>query len=302
MQFPSPLSKGDRVALVAPARKISKPEILFAIQTLEGWGLQVVLGNFLFAESNQFAGTDAQRASDLQIAFDDPEIKAIFCARGGYGTVRIIDQLDFTQFCKNPKWIVGFSDTTVLHSHIHANFGTATLHAAMPLTFPKEEAFSDTLNDLQETLFGKQFVYEISSDPKNRAGNASGELVGGNLSILHTLTGTSSDIDTQGKILFIEDLDEYLYHIDRMMVHLKRSGKLANLAGLVVGGMTKMNDNSVPFGKTAEEIIFEAVVEYDYPVCFGFPAGHQPLNLPLVLGATAQLTIDKTTAALHLAW
>jgi muramoyltetrapeptide carboxypeptidase len=293
MITPPYLKPGDSVAIVAPARKVTEAEIMPAIGRMNEWGWNVSLSTHLFGECNQYSGTDEERASDLQQMLDDPDIKAIFAARGGYGTVRIIDRLDFKGFCRNPKWIVGFSDVTVLDSHIHNQFGIETLHAAMPFTFPAEGEESETLVTLRKALSGQKLEYQIASDTKNIQGNAGGVLVGGNLSILYTLNGTPSDLDTRGKILFIEDLDEYLYHIDRMMQTLKRSGKLDNLAGLVVGGMTKMNDNSVPFGMTAEEIIHETIKEYEYPVCFGFPAGHVEDNCALIMGREVRLAVQE---------
>ncbi len=276
------LKENDKIAIISTARKITPDEIKPAVEILKSWGLNTVTGKNLFAECNQYSGSDEQRAEDLQAAIDDDEIKAIICARGGYGTVRIIDKIDFSSFVKNPKWIIGYSDVTVLHSHINTNFNIETIHGSMLLNFSKNTP--EALGSLKKVLFEGQFSYCINSHPLNRKGKAEGFLTGGNLSLLYALNNTVSDIDTDGKILFIEDLDEYLYHIDRMIITLKRSGKLANLAGLVVGGMTEMKDNTVPFGKTAEEIIAEAVSEYDYPVCFGFPAGHIDDNRALILG------------------
>lgn len=289
MTAPPYLKKGDKIGIVAPARKISKEEIQFAVEAFQKWGLEVVFGKNLFQAENQYSGSDEQRASDLQAFLDDSSVKAVISARGGYGTLRIIDKLDFTKFQKNPKWIIGYSDITVLHSHIH-NFGIETLHATMPINFQKNE---ESVETMRKVLFGEKLSYEMQNQPLNRKGEASGELVGGNLSLLYALQGSKSDISTDGKILFIEDLDEYLYHIDRMMISLKRSGKLSKLSGLVVGGMTDMKDNTVPFGKIAEEIIMDAVKEYKYPVCFGFPAGHQEKNLALPFGRRAKLIVDS---------
>jgi muramoyltetrapeptide carboxypeptidase len=224
---------------------------------------------------------------------DDPEVKAIFSARGGYGAVRIIDTLDFTRFCAHPKWIAGYSDVTVFHAHIQQNFGIQTLHCTMPFSFSKDAASTELMG---QALFGRLNEYTLTAHGLNRAGNGNGILCGGNLSLVYALAGTSSDIDTAGKILFLEDLDEYLYHIDRMMMQLKRSGKLAPLAGLIVGGMSDMKDNAIPFGKTAEEIIIDAVKEYDYPVCFGFPAGHGEKNFPLFSGRKASLNCGETVS------
>ena len=258
---------------------------------MESWGLNVVLGEHIFSEHFQYAGTDKERLNDLQKALDDKNIKAILCARGGYGLIRIVDQLDFTRFQKNPKWIIGFSDITILHSYTQSNFEIETLHAPMAMGL-KDEASAEFL---RKSLFGEPLSYELDTHILSRHGNTSGILTGGNLAILCSLIGSNSDIDTKGKILFIEDIGEYLYRLDRMMWILKRSGKLDQLAGLVVGDFNDMQDNTDPFGKTAYEIIADAVAEYDYPVCFGFPAGHQKENRTLILGRQVNLSIDKKT-------
>lgn len=223
---------------------------------------------------------------------DDDKIRAIVCSRGGYGTVRIIDKIDFSAFRENPKWIVGYSDATVLHSHINRQFGIETVHAVMPINI-KSEKQDETLRTLVNVLFGKHITYSYPKSGLSRNGNAEGELIGGNLSILHNLMGSVSEPDTSGKILFLEDVDEYLYHIDRMMINLKRGGKLDKLKGLIVGGMTKMKDNTIPFGKTANEIIADTVKNYKYPVCFDFPAGHEDPNLALIMGRNVSFIVDK---------
>jgi muramoyltetrapeptide carboxypeptidase len=284
------LKPGDTIAIVSTARKITEQELQPAKELIKGWGLKCVSGKTIGAEYHQFAGEDQLRKEDLQQMLDDPNIRAIWCARGGYGTVRIIDQLDFSAFKKNPKWIIGYSDVTVLHSHLHL-LGFETLHAQMPLEIEKKS--DETIDSIRKVIFGQ--TYEIkhqSRDPKNRKGRTKGQLVGGNLSILYSLCGSMTGISTKGKILFIEDLDEYLYHIDRMFVNLKRNKIFKNLTGLIIGGMTKMNDNTIPFGKTAEEIIQELVSEYDYPVCFQFPAGHINDNRALIMGREAELEIN----------
>ncbi|PRY10400.1 muramoyltetrapeptide carboxypeptidase [Pontibacter ummariensis] len=286
------LRPGDKIAIVATARKITLPEIELAIRTFKDWGLQVILGESIGASYNYFAGNDALRLQDLQQMLDNDSIKAIICARGGYGTTRIIDQVDFTIFQQHPKWLVGFSDVTALHSHIH-NLGLESIHAIMPLLFPKEGT-ADSIETLRRVLFGEDVVYTAAPHAFNRTGTAIGQLVGGNLSMLHTLTGTRSDISTEGKILFLEDLCEYLYHVDRMMVHMDRSGKLENLAGLVIGDMSDMNDTPVPFGKTAYEIILEHTGKYNYPVAYGFPVGHEPLNLALICGRETALAVSES--------
>lgn len=286
---PAYLKKGDRIGIVTTARKVSDEDIAAGLSLLTEWGLEVVLGESLYKTDHQFGGTDQERAADLQQMLDDPSIKAIIAARGGYGTLRIIDRLNFDGFRKSPKWLIGFSDITVLHSHIH-QFQIETLHAKVLLNFTKNAASSEALH---EALFGELKKYEHTPHLLNRHGIAEAELVGGNLSLLYALTGSVSDLDTRGKILFLEDLDEYLYHIDRMMLNLKRSGKLSHLKGLVVGGMTDMKDNAIPFGKNAEEIIMDAVKEFKYPVCFNFPAGHVDLNLPLYLGRKIKLEVGE---------
>ena len=288
MIIPTYLQKGDTVAIIATARKISQEEIQPAVAFLESYDLSVLLGKNIFAADNQYAGTTAQRTEDLQWALNDPNIKAIIIARGGYGSVKLIEHIDFTKFKKHPKWLVGYSDVTVLHSAIH-NLGIASLHATMPINFTKNE---EATNSLMDSLFGRSNAIEIGSHSLNKAGNSTATLVGGNLSLLFSLNGTTIDLDTTNKILFIEDLDEYLYHIDRMMMQLKLSGKLKNLKGLIVGGMTDMKDNTVPFGKTAEEIILDAVKDYNYPVCFNFPAGHIDRNLALCFGKEVSLTVN----------
>jgi muramoyltetrapeptide carboxypeptidase len=290
MKTPPYLKKGDKIGIAACAGKISLAEIQPAIAILKGWGLEVVLGKNLFKTYHQFSAKDEERTADLQAMLDDASVKAIISARGGYGTIRIIDKINFSKFKKNPKWIIGYSDITVLHSHIH-NFGIETIHATMPINFTKSKEATETL---RKALFGEPLNYEIKSHPLNRKGNTTAQLVGGNLTLLHALTGSVSDIDTKGKILFIEDLNEYLYHLDRMMMNLKRSGKLKFLKGLIVGGMTNMKDNTTPFGKTVEEIILDAVKEYTYPVCFSFPAGHIDKNLALVFGRKIKLSVGRS--------
>ncbi|MDO9257813.1 MAG: LD-carboxypeptidase [Bacteroidales bacterium] len=298
MITPPFLKSGDKIAIIATARKVSPSEMDVAINTFHSWGLQVITGPHLFGSTDQYSGTDEERTSDLQMMLDDKEIKAIICARGGYGTVRIIDSLDFSTFEQYPKWIVGYSDITVLHSHIQTQFGIETLHATMPINFP-DEGTEAAVESLRKALFGETLEYNIGSHPLNNTGNVSGVLTGGNLSILYSLTGTPSDIQTQDKILFIEDLDEYLYHIDRMMMNLKRSGKISGIKGLIVGGLTKMNDNTVPFGKQAEQIIAEYAEDTGIPLCFNFPAGHIADNRALILGREVQLNITPNDVSVQ---
>lgn len=291
---PAFLKTGDKIGIAAPARKISMHELMPVLKTIESWGLNVILGKNLLKSHHQFAGSDQERAEDFQSFLDDKNIKAILCARGGYGSVKIIDQLDFSSFIETPKWIIGFSDITTFHSHIHSNFGIETLHAEMPVNFAKNTVADSSLKSIKKALFGEKLNYVIGGHFFNKKGRTTGRLTGGNLSMLYSLIGSVSDIDTRGKILFIEDLDEYLYHIDRMMMNLKRTGKLENLAGLVIGGMSDMNDNQIPFGKTANEIIFDIIKEYKYPVCYDFPAGHLDTNLALIMGRGIELEINNT--------
>ena len=263
-----------------------------AIKLLQSWGLEVVLGETVGLSYHQFAGDDGQRASDMQRFINDDSIKAIIAARGGYGTVRMIDRVDFIHVALSPKWLVGFSDITVLHTHLFANYGSQTIHGQMPVNIPDASAHS--LETLRKALFGEEFGYRFSANLLNRAGECSAILIGGNLSLLIAVSGSVSDIDYTGKVLFIEDVGEYLYSIDRMMRNLKRAGKLKNLAGLVVGGFTDVKDNDIPFGQTVPEIITEVVKEYDYPVCFDFPAGHIPDNCSLILGKIINLQVTDS--------
>ncbi len=292
---PKYLQKNDTVVIVSTARKITLSVIKPAIKLLENWGLQVIVGATIGLEAHQFAGNDAARIADLQKMLDNPKINAIWCARGGYGTVKIIDQLDFSAFKQHPKWIIGFSDVTVLHNHIHS-FGIESIHATMPLNIAKNT--EQALNTLKKSLFGQEVAYEILSADENKLGKARGTLVGGNLSILYSLLGSASSLDTDGKILFIEDLDEYLYHIDRMLMNLKRNGYFSNLQGLIVGGMNDMHDNSIPFGKNAKEIILDCLTDCDFPVVFDFPAGHLNDNRALILGRTISLEVEKNMTRL----
>jgi muramoyltetrapeptide carboxypeptidase len=289
VQFPAPLQRGQRVAIVSTARKITADELAPALQTLQGWGLEVVLGESIATAHHQFAGNDELRRRDFQRQLDDPGIAAILCARGGYGTARIIDELNFGRFQQQPKWVAGFSDITVLNCHL-LRLGYASIHGAMPVLFAQPGG-EQALESLRQVLFGEATSLAALSHPLNRPGTATGELVGGNLSLLHTLTGTASQVSFAGRILFLEDLDEYLYHIDRMLLHLHRSGQLAGLAGLVVGHFSQMRDNAIPFGAEAYEVIDHYARRYDFPVGYGFPIGHEPANEALVVGRRSQLLV-----------
>ncbi|MFA9187057.1 LD-carboxypeptidase [Flavobacterium sp. FZUR7N2.5] len=295
MITPAALQKGDTVAIVATARKYTDNNLKPAIDLLHSWGLEVVIGKSIGLDNNQLAGTDEQRTADFQTQLDNPNIKAIWCVKGGYGTVRIIDALDFTQFKQNPKWIVGFSDITVLHNHLNT-LSYKTIHGIMPVTAPR--ATAEAKETLRKALFHEPLRHEISSDPMNRIGKAKGELVGGNLSILYSLFGSPSAIDCNDKILFIEDLDEYLYHIDRMMMNLKRNGCLESIKGIVVGSMTKMKDNDIPWGKNAVQIIEDVTKKYNIPVIYNFPAGHIQDNRALVLGSTVSIEVTPVKSTL----
>ena len=299
MLQPKAIKKGDVITIISTARKVSKGELAPAILVFERWGLKVKFGKNLFAQHHQFAGTVEQRVEDLQAAFDDLESKAVVCARGGYGTVQLIDHIDFSAFQKNPKWLVGYSDVTVLHNHINQNFGIETLHANMPISFPKKGE-NESTKSLYKALFGKPYSVEfqieegsthVPAEVKNSC------IVGGNLSILYSLTGTSSQLGTKGKFLFMEDLDEYLYHIDRMMMNLKRAGIFDACAGVLVGGMSDMNDNAIPFGSNAKEIIADNLKDFGFPIIFGVPAGHIERNMALIMNRNAQLKIDDNNNA-----
>lgn len=291
MITPPYLQKGDTVALLATARKNIDDNLKPTIDLLHSWGLEAVIGSTIGLDYHQLAGTDEQRAADFQKQMDNPNIKAIWCVRGGYGTVRMLDLLDFTKFKQNPKWVIGFSDVTVLHNHLNT-MGYKSLHAIMPVTVPR--ATPDAVSSLKASLFGEPVSYSISPNPMNRLGSATGELVGGNLSILYSLLGSPSAIDCRDKILFIEDLDEYLYHIDRMMMNLKRNGCIENLKGIIIGGMTSMKDNEVPWGKNALEIIDDVTKKYNIPVIFNFPAGHIRDNRALIMGNTVSVEVTST--------
>ena len=290
MIIPPFLKAGDTVALVCTARKFFPEDTKPAIDLLESWGLNVKLGATIGLDNFQLGGTDNERAADFQAQIDDENVQAIWCARGGYGTVRIIDSLDFTKFKKHPKWIMGFSDVTVLHSQLNVE-RVASLHSIMPFTVPT--APDEVKETLRKALFGETLSYSIPSQSYDVKGTASGELVGGNISILYSLLGSKSAIDTKDKILFIEDLDEYLYHIDRMMYNLKRNGYFEQVKGIIVGSMADMHDNEIPFGQNEVQIITEIAKDFSIPIAFQFPAGHQSDNRTLILGEQVDFEVNE---------
>jgi muramoyltetrapeptide carboxypeptidase len=298
MKIPAPLQKGDKICVVSPAGKIKSERVLPAIDWLNNQGYKVVVGEHVFTEHFQFAGTDGQRLNDLQKAINDTDCKAIICARGGYGTIRLIDELNFSAFEKHPKWLVGYSDITILH-HALNKLQCASIHGTMPPFFLNEkDEPNENLQTLLKALRSEAYTYQQKKHMLNRPGSAKGELIGGNLSIITSLLGTKYEIDTHGKILFLEDIDEYLYHIDRMMYQLKLAGKLNNLAGLVIGDFTDIKDNDTPFGQSVEEIISEVVKNFDYPVAFGFSSGHGEINKALTFGIDWKLDVNESKAVL----
>ncbi len=299
MKTPPYLKKGDIIAITCPAGFMQKEKAQACIETLQQWGLQVMTGKTLGSDSvNYFSGTDEERLNELQAMLDDKNINAILCGRGGYGLGRIIDQLDFRLFKKNPKWIIGFSDITVLHAHIYSNSKIATLHAPMAAAFNEGGSTNKYILSLRKALFGKKASYKTAAHPFNQNGEAQGELVGGNLTLLANLIGTKSDINYNNKILFIEDVGEYIYGIDRLLYQLKRSGKLAHLAGLIIGGFTDSKDTDRPFGKTVYEVINDMVKEKDYPICFNFPVSHDKENYALKVGVLHKLKITARSVSL----
>jgi|CXWL01.1.fsa_nt_gi muramoyltetrapeptide carboxypeptidase len=309
IKTPPYLQKGDTIGLVCPAGYMASEKVQACISNLQEWGYTVKVGKTVGSDSQTyFSGTDEERLTDFQQMLDDDEVKALLCARGGYGTGRIIDKIDFKKFKKQPKWIIGYSDITVLHCHLYANYYISTLHAPMAGAFNDEARPDDPVGrgyknefvlSLKNALEGKKLKYSCPVHEFNRKGEAIGELVGGNLALLAHLTGTESDLKTRGRILFIEDVGEYSYNIDRMLHQLKRSGKLTRLAGLIVGGFTEMKDTERPFGESAYEIIREIIKEYDYPVCFDFPVSHTDKNYSLKIGVGYKLKVGKTKVLLE---
>jgi len=294
---PPYLQEGDKIALVAPAGRIEKETVEAATKRIEEWGYEVVVGDNVFNSYNIFAARDDQRARDMQLALDSDDIRAIVCVRGGYGSIRIIDKLDYSKFQGNPKWLVGFSDISVLHAKLNV-LGIESLHAPMPINFPELPKEPEDVLWTRRILEGDMPQYNFGGNTLNRDGEVTGELVGGNLSVLYSLRGIDIEWNKQNKILFIEDLNEELYHLDRMMQNLRMAGKFEKLSGLIVGQMTKMKDGDPSFGKSAYEIIAEAVEDYDFPVAYGFSAGHGELNNPLILGTNVNLNVTKESCVL----
>jgi muramoyltetrapeptide carboxypeptidase len=296
IKIPPYLKKGDTIGITCPAGYTVKSKADTCIKTLQQWGFDVMVGKTLGSDSdNYFSGTDEQRLNELQAMLDDESVNAILCGRGGYGVGRIIDQLDFTKFKRKPKWIIGFSDITVLHAHVNSKIKVASLHAPMAGAFNDENEFIESLH---KALIGKKAKYNCPINPLNKIGTATGELIGGNLSLLVNVIGTPSDINTKNKILFVEDIAEYVYGVDRMFYQLKRSGKLDQLKGLIIGGFTEMKDTERPFGKTVYEVISDIVKEYDYPVCYNFPVSHDTANYALKEGGVYTLKVTKKNVTL----
>lgn len=291
---PPYLKVGDTVAIVAPSGilKNRNPEIEKAKSLLKSWGLHAVVGKHVFNQANHFAGTDDERCEDLQNALDDPKISAIWCARGGYGAVRILDKLDYTKFKMNPKWVIGYSDITALHSQIH-NEGFESLHAMMCTSLQDDaETIKETISTFKKALFGTPLSYTLKGSSYNKTGTTTGELVGGNLSILQTMLGSKTIMNTSGKILFIEEIGEYKYHIDRLLQSLKRAGYFDNCKGVIIGDMTKIKKNTTPWGTSIEQLILDVLSDYDFPVAFNMHAGHAKDNRALILGRTVDLTVN----------
>lgn len=293
IKIPPYLSKGDTIGIVCPAGFMPAEKAQTCIDTLKQWGFKVKIGKTLGNQFNYFSGTDEERLYDLQMMLDDAEVKAILCGRGGYGLSRIIDTIDFTRLKKNPKWIIGYSDITVLHAHVNNRLKIASLHSPMAGAFNDGGAATIYVESLRKIITGKHITYSCEPHALNRPGNAEGELTGGNLSLVAHLIGSASDATTKGRILFLEDIGEYIYNIDRMMLQLKRNGKLDNLAGLIIGGFTDMKDTTIPFGQEVYHLILDKVKEYGYPVCFDFPVSHSERNYPLKSGVKHLLSVTK---------
>lgn len=306
IKIPPYLNAGDTIGITSPAGYITAEEIRPAVEQMESWGLRIRIGDTIGKRDGTFGGTDAERAADLQQMLDDRTIKAVMCARGGYGMVRIIDQVDFGHFRRHPKWLIGFSDVTVLHAHLSRHARVASIHSKMCNSFPDDWTKADALQQetilsIRNMLFGEKMRFELPSHPENRLGLAVGELIGGNCKTIESIAGSASDIKTGGKILFLEDTGEYLYSIDRMFWNLKRSGKLENLAGLIIGGFkVKPAENPAEeFNKNLYQIVLEKIGDCNYPVCFDFPVGHQKNNYALKCGANIRLSVSDATTVLE---
>ena len=300
MNIPPYLKQGSTIGITCPAGYVSKERVAYAITVLERWGFKVKLGKTIGTEHFYFSGTDAERLNDLQAMMDDPEIDAILMGRGGYGMSRIIDNLDMERFLEKPKWICGFSDITVLLNQLESCYDIPSLHSPMCGAFKPETENSDFLKSFYNALTGAPLRYNSPAFELNRKGTSEGVLIGGNLALITHLVGSDSEIFTDDKILFLEDIGEHLYKIDRMMLTLKRSGKLDHLKGLILGGFTEMEDTERPFGQTVEEIIADKVKAYNYPVCFHFPSGHQDMNYTLTMGMPHSLTVNENGGSLEL--
>lgn len=302
--IPPYLQPGDTIGITSPAGFITREEILPAIMQMESWGFKTRIGDTIGKRDFSFGGTDAERTADMQQFMDDNSLQAIMCARGGYGMVRIIDALDFSNFQKHPKWIIGFSDVTVMHAHLNRNYGIASIHSKMCNSFPEDWTKADpmqaeTIFSIRKSLTGQKMIYTVPAGILNRPGIAEGTLVGGNLKTIETLAGTKSDIKTAGKILFVEDTGEYLYSIDRMFQNLKRTGKLSGLQALIVGGFRiKPDEPGEEFGRSLYEIVWEKVKDYTYPVCFDFPVGHQRDNYAYKSGVMHRLDVNGVSTTL----
>jgi len=299
MMIPPYLQKDDTIGIVCPSGYMPAENFQTCINTLQQWGFKVKLGATPGKQFHYFSGTDQERTDDLQAMLDDADVKAILCARGGYGLSRIIDQLNFKKFIKHPKWIIGFSDITVLHAHLFQQYKMATLHAPMAGAFNDDEYKNEYVLSLKAALLGKASDYSVAGNELNREGDCEGKLVGGNLALVAHLVGSSSSFNTKNKILFLEDIGEYLYNIDRMMIQLKRAGMLEKLAGLIFGGFTDMKDTTVPFGQSIDDILQHHVKEYEYPVCYNFPVSHSKENYALKVGVKHRLAVTKSSVHLR---
>ncbi len=292
MITPAHLKKGDTIGIVSPGAQIAKDKIENAIKILKEFGFKVRLGKNVLNKSEYFAGTDKERTTDFQNMLDDDNIKAILCSRGGYGTLRVIENLNFTDFLKNPKWIVGFSDVTVLHAHINNYLGIESLHATMPIDFPKN-GINSGINSMISALKGINPIYEFEVNKLNKNGVSQGILTGGNLSVLYSLRGTKFDINPEGKILFLEDIGENLYHIDRMLMNLRIGGIFDKISGLIIGGFNEMRDSTNSFARSAYEVISNVMVDYRFPVIYDFPAGHTKENLAICFGKLLKMEVAR---------